>query len=402
MSRRCRAASVPTWCQSGVDHRRLGGRLRRGGSGDRGRLVRRRRSRDHAVEDLGPVGRAEPRPQLRGPPAEHRHTAGGQQQHEVAVVEVGDVVRDHEDRPPGVGQLAQPAHDLLVQRRIEAGRRLVQHQQRRRGQQFERDRHPFALPAGQPVDRRARVLGQPDFAQRLGDALPPGRRARVLRQAQPRRIGQRAARRQLGVDHVVLRHHPDPPGDRRTLAVHVVAVVGDPPARRRQLTGKHFQQGRLARARRPDDGDQLPGPEVERDPRKQRPAADGEPRVVGDEPGPFPARRDQVVAVHPEVRHPDGDPVPVGERRAPGDRDAVDQRRVAAAEVGEPPRPADPLQPRVAPGDLQVPEHDVVVGRPADRDPDPVAEPHAGQPVVVVADGTSPGSPRSSAVPSTR
>src|SRR3569833_2200245 len=91
---------------------------------------------------------------------------------------------------------------------------------------------------------------------------------------------------------------------------------------------------------------------------------------------------------------------PTSDRRPPGDRDAVDQRRVPAAQVGQPPRPADAFQPGVTARDLEVTEHDVVVGGPAARDPHPVADPHAGQPDVVGDVGPSPGRPRSTAVPS--
>ena len=129
-----------------------------GGGGRRARCARGTRAlaavgvaRDRA-EDVGPVGGAHRRADLAGRPAERGLAAGGQQQHLIADVEVGQRVGDHEHHAAGVGELAQHRHHLPVQRGVQAGGRLVEDQQRRPGQQFQRHRRALALTAGQLVD----------------------------------------------------------------------------------------------------------------------------------------------------------------------------------------------------------------------------------------------------------
>ena len=77
-------------------------------------------------------------------------------------------MRHHDHHAAGVGQLAQHHHDLVVQRGIQARRRLVEDQQRRPGEQFERDRGALALTAGELVHPGVGVFGQVELFEHLG------------------------------------------------------------------------------------------------------------------------------------------------------------------------------------------------------------------------------------------
>ena len=136
-------------------------------------------------------------------------------------------MRHHEHHATGVGQLAQHRHDLVVQRRVQARGRLVEDQQRRPGEQFQRHRGAFALAAGQLVDPGVGVLGQLEFLEHLRDDLGAVGFAGVGRQPQFGGVAQRLVDRQLAVHHVVLRDHADPAAQRRVLGVDVVALEGD-------------------------------------------------------------------------------------------------------------------------------------------------------------------------------
>ena len=81
-------------------------------------------------------------------------------------------MRHHHDHAAGVGESAQHRHDGPVQCRIQSRGGLVEHQQRRAGQQLQGDRHTFALPAGQFVDAGRGVGGQLEFLEYLCDHSP--------------------------------------------------------------------------------------------------------------------------------------------------------------------------------------------------------------------------------------
>ena len=118
-------------------------------------------------------------------------------------------MRHHDHHPAGVGQLAQHHHDLVVQRRIQTRCRLVEDQQRRPGQQLERDRRPFALPTGQLVHPGIGVLGQVELFEDVGDDLGAIALGGVGWQPQFGGVAQRLVDRQLAVHDVVLGDHAD-------------------------------------------------------------------------------------------------------------------------------------------------------------------------------------------------
>jgi DNA-binding beta-propeller fold protein YncE len=67
-------------------------------------------------------------------------------------------VRDHDDGAAVVRQLGHHLHHRLVEPGVEPGCRLLGEQQRRLGEQLERDAHPLALPAGIAGCGPARVI----------------------------------------------------------------------------------------------------------------------------------------------------------------------------------------------------------------------------------------------------
>ena len=101
------------------------------------------------LEHLSPAGLAEVLEPV-GRRAEVGDLAAGHQDEQaVAQVQVGDAMRDHDDRAAVVGQVGHHLHDGLVQPGIQAGRGLVQEQQRGLGQQLKRDVDAFLLAAGE-------------------------------------------------------------------------------------------------------------------------------------------------------------------------------------------------------------------------------------------------------------
>ncbi|SHU54144.1 Uncharacterised protein [Mycobacteroides abscessus subsp. abscessus] len=122
-------------------------------------------------EDIGPVGGAHLLTDAAGRPAVGGLAAGRQQQHLVAVAQVGQRVRDHHDHTARVGELAHQAHHLTVQRRIQPGCGFVEDQQRRAGQQLHGHRGALALSTRQLVDACLGVLGHLEFLENPGHDL---------------------------------------------------------------------------------------------------------------------------------------------------------------------------------------------------------------------------------------
>ena len=124
--------------------------------------------------------------------AEVRQPAAGREHEDVvAHVEREHRVRHDHDDPAVVGEGAQLVHDVAVEARVEARGRLVEEQQRRRGQQLGRDRDPLALAAGE--------LGADPVVDLRGPAASGRRRGRPVRPLllggvgrQPQHRGERA------------------------------------------------------------------------------------------------------------------------------------------------------------------------------------------------------------------
>ena len=163
-----------------------------------------------SLEHLGPVGLAEV-PQAVGRRPEERHLAAGHEDEQpVAQVEVGHAVRHHDDRAAVVRQLGHLLHDRLVQSGVQARGRLVQEQQRRLGQQFQRDVDALLLAAGQRRGPGVGVRGQRQLGEHLVDPALALLLAGVAREAQLGGELQCTPHRQLGMQDVLLRHQADP------------------------------------------------------------------------------------------------------------------------------------------------------------------------------------------------
>ena len=278
-------------------------------------------------------------------------------------------MRHHQHHAAGVGELAQHQHHLAVQRRIQAGGRLVEEQQRRLGQQFQRDRRAFALPAGELVDAGVGVLGQVEFLEHLRDDLGAFLFAGVRRQSQLGGVTQRLVDRQLPVHHVVLRDHPDSAAHRRVLGVDVVALERDRSGAGAGVSGDQPRQRGLARAGPPDDRGQRARPRREGDSVQEFLAVDPEVNAVDLQAagaGRGFGAADQVAVGEDEVDVADRDHVALVQHRR-ADAHAVDEGAVDAVCVPDLGAERRVDQECVMTRRQHVLDHDVVVVGATDR-----------------------------------
>ena len=287
-------------------------------------------------EDVGPVGAAHRRPDLRGRVGEGGLAARRQQQQLVAHAHVGQRMRDDDDHPAGVGEPAQHRHHLPVQRRVEPRGRFVEDQQRRAGQQLHGHRCAFALPAGQLVDASLLVRSQLQLVEHPLDHLPAIVGRGVGRQSQFGGVTERLLDGELAVHDVVLGHHPDPRAHRGVLGVHVVPVEGDHTGAARHRTANQLDQRGFSGAGRPDHRGQCPRFRGEGHILQQLAPVDGQRQPMGGEPAGARRRglRHQGVAGREQVGIADGDDVAVAQHR-PRDQGAVDESAVAAVVVAD-------------------------------------------------------------------
>ena len=322
-------------------------------------------------EDVGPVRGAHRRADLVGRSVERGLAARREQQHLVAHVQIGEGVRDDQDDAAGVGELTQHRHDLPVERGVQPGGRLVEDQQRRAGQQFQRHRGALALAAGEFVDAGVEMFGHLEFLEHLVDDLFPVGLRGVRRQPQLRGVHQRLAHGELAVHDVVLRHHPDPGAQRGVLGVHVVAFERHLARRRMRVAGDQAGEGRLTRAGRADHRGQGARPRRDRDVVQQRLVVLDRPchavhfQAAGRRGGGGLGAPDQCAVPEDQVNVADGDRVAVGEQLRL-DAGAVDERAVDAAVVADLGAGARRDQGRVVTGGQHVGDDDVVVAGAAD------------------------------------
>jgi hypothetical protein len=135
-------------------------------------------------------------------------------------------------------------------------RGLVEEEQARPGEQFDRDAGPLALPARQVAHPHVGTVGEVEVVQGLVDGSRDPGRVGARRQPQPGRVAQRTPQRQVPVDDVVLR---DEAGSGRGAVRHGGAVVQHGTGRRRLQPGHGLEQGGFAGAAAADEGDHLAG-----------------------------------------------------------------------------------------------------------------------------------------------
>ena len=170
------------------------------------------------------------------------------------------VLLDHDDRDAGLVDLPAADEHLVLERRRQAGRRLVEQQHRRAHHQGPAHGHHLALAARQRAGPLLAPLAQEgEEVAHLLEALREVARALVAAHLEVLLDGE------PGEHVVVLRHvadaEPDEPvglgrGD-------VGAPQGDRPAAHRHEAEERLEQRGLAGAVGPDDADQLAGVELE-------------------------------------------------------------------------------------------------------------------------------------------
>ena len=298
---------------------------------------------------------------------------GGQDQHPVAQRQVLHRVGDHHDRAAVVGQLPQQQHDLPVQARVQAGRRLVQVEQLGSGQQLQGHRGALALPAGQPVDAQAGALGQAQLVEHLHHAVPALVGRGVAGEAQLGAVLQRLLHPQLGVQQVRLGHEADPLPHLVVAGVEVPLAHVDAAALGRPLAGQRPEEGGLARAAGADDGQHAAGRQLEGHVVQDRVAADGDLDVRGHQrdAGGLDDRL-EAVAGEDQGGTADADAVAGGQVLAL-DPAAVDVGPPGGGEVHHLRAVAVTAYVGVVQGDQQVVQDQVVVGERPIRAPTPRA-----------------------------
>ena len=198
-------------------------------------------------------------PVVHQPPVEHVEDVV----HQPVRLERGLVDREQHGAP-FVGEAAQEAHDVDGVFARQAGRGLVQHEQRGLGDQLLREVDALSLPAADPLFDRvadARVAGVGDLKLieqplDLGvDLLARG----VRWQAQPRGVVERLSDRELREDDVVLRDVADGAAVRVVVRVEVVAIDQAAPGAWQQVAVEGHHERRLPRTRGAHQADELGG-----------------------------------------------------------------------------------------------------------------------------------------------
>ena len=177
------------------------------------------------------------------------------------------VVGDDEDRRAVGVQLASSADDPGARARVEVARRLVGEHDRRPPEQCPRDRDPLALAARQLRRHVAEPVAEPDPVERRARPLPPlGGRRRPCTAARRRRSPARSSRRSGRTAGTRTRSgaRAARPARARRARRRPRPATRTTPSDAPLERAHDVQQRRLARARRPDDRDQLAGPDGER------------------------------------------------------------------------------------------------------------------------------------------
>jgi len=165
----------------------------------------------------------------------------------VTPVDGRGLVGGEDHRDTSAGELAQQAHHLRRRRRVQARGGFIQEEGARPGKQLDRDAGALALAPRQHPDRDITPIGQVQLAQYFIDhpVSLPGRCAG--RQAESRRVLQRAPQRHLAVDDVVLGDVADA-RVRRGTGIDPNAVMHDLASRGRPQPRKNLEQGGLSRS----------------------------------------------------------------------------------------------------------------------------------------------------------
>ena len=178
------------------------------------------------------------------------------------VLVVGDV--DEGDADLALDRLQLQLH-LLAQLQVEGAERLVEQQHLGPVDDRPRQRHPLALATGELARPAPGVVGQPHHLQRLVAASGP---LGPVHPGHPQPVGDVVADGHVreqgvvledGVDRTVIRRH----------AADLLAGEFERAAAGVLEAGDHPQRRRLARAGRPEEGEELAAPHLEVDSRNR-------------------------------------------------------------------------------------------------------------------------------------
>ena len=200
-------------------------------------------------------------------------------------------VRDHQSGPTRHHR-RQSRTDLVLLRRVDRRRRVVQHQHRRIREDRPRDRHTLALPArqGEPALPEHRVVS---VGKVRDEPCSSGERRRPL-DVLVIRVGPREAdvlAHAVREEKRLLEHERDGAADVGDLQLaHVVPVQQHRPSVRVVQTRQQSRDGALPRAGRADERERLSGSEVQVEPVEHRPLSlmselhAGKPNVSAQRP----------------------------------------------------------------------------------------------------------------------
>ena len=173
------------------------------------------------------------------------------------------VVRGEQDRLAFAVQLAEQVPQREPALRVQARGRLVQEQHRRAVEDGPRHHQPLGHAAGQRVHRRLGPLRQLELLEQVaGDLL--GRLG--AHAEQPAVEVQVLPHGELAVQGVLLRDDPAQLLGQRRVGRHVHPGEERPAGRRDHPGGEHAGGGGLAGPVRPEQAEDLPGPDVEVEP----------------------------------------------------------------------------------------------------------------------------------------
>ncbi len=192
-----------------------------------------------------------------------QHLPLGHDDHRIA--QAGDeahVVLDQQHGDAALGQFQQPLADLVLQGRVDAGRRLVEQHQARLGHQRAADLQKLLLAARQRGGGIVDQMIELQEARRLPRPLGQRRLALARRLGADDRLPQALARLVAAVEHEMLEHrelgeaarhlegaHQPAPADRiGRPAGDLFAGEADRAGIRRHQAGDDVEQGGLARA----------------------------------------------------------------------------------------------------------------------------------------------------------
>ena len=202
------------------------------------------------------------------------------------------VVGDEEARDAElVVQLAQPAAQLAAHARVERAERLVEQQHARLHRERARERDALALPAGELGRHAPREPLELDQVEQLVHArldLRLLRAARAVLHAQAE--GDVLEHVHVSEQRVVLEHEADP-AVARAARGGVLAVERDRARVGVLEPGDQAQQGRLARARRAEQRDELAGLDVQRHVAQRGEVAEALPDLADFDAHGFVSRR---------------------------------------------------------------------------------------------------------------